>query len=462
MRRSTVIIPVFTALLPVSAPSDNDWALTADSQSGIRVPNIVRDGTSGERGWCLVAGARASTDETASNIQHPISNIQHPRSKIQDPGSAYNVPMSWIVDEIVARGGAVPFDAFMDLALYHPDHGYYSSVSPRYGRAADYLTAPTASRWYARVVGRLLRGVAGANGPSRIIDLAAGDGSFLAGLISSLGTTTAGVIDGAVAVERSDAMRQKILDRVGGATVCVSDLAEIGPVQATTIVHASELYDAHPVARAVGRDGGLREMWVTVDDANLGWSERPPREEITAYFDDRGVVLEEGQIAEANLGAVASHREALQVAGADGLMLVLDYGYETVRLYNPRGRRGGSLATFRRHRVGRDPLEAPGESDITAHVNWDDLRAASREEGWMEIGLWPLAEFLVRAGLAAELEERGLGMEAEIDAATFSARQEVKRLLDPDGMGSDLKVLVQAHGAMVEIASNLLAMSTEF
>ena len=355
--------------------------------------------------------------------------------------------MSWIVDEIVARGGAVPFDAFMELALYHPVHGYYSSASPRYGRAADYLTAPTASAWYTRVVARLMSGFAGATGPLRIIDLAAGDGSFLAGLAESLGGTRPAVIESAVAVERSDAMRQRALDRVGKSTVCYSDLSEIGTGPGPTVMHASELYDAFPVARAVGRNGGLREMWVTVDDAGLGWSERPPRDEVTAYFGDRGVVLEEGQIAEANLGAVASHREALQVAGADGLMLVLDYGYETVRLYNPRGRRGGSLATFRRHRVGRDPLEAPGETDITAHVNWDDLRAAGREAGWVEIGLWPLAEFLVRAGLAEELEERGLGMEAEIDAATFSARQEVKRLLDPDGMGSDLKVLVQANGA---------------
>ena len=370
--------------------------------------------------------------------------------------------MSWIVDEIVARGGAVPFDSFMDLALYHPVHGYYSSASPRYGRAADYLTAPTASGWYARVVARLMRGLAGATGPVRIIDLAAGDGSFLAGLTQSLGGTTAVVIDGAVAVERSGAMRQRILDRVGGSTFCLSELSKIGAAPGPTVIHASELYDAYPVARAVGRDGGLREMWVTVDEGILAWSERPPRDEVTAYFGNHGVVLEEGQIAEANLGAAASHREALRIAGADGLMLVLDYGYETARLYNSRGRRGGSLATFRRHRVGRDPLEAAGSNDITAHVNWDDLRAAGREEGWVEVGLWPLAEFLVRAGLAAELEERGLGMEAEIDAATFSARQEVKRLLDPDGMGSDLKVLVQAHGRMIDIASKLLAMSTQF
>jgi SAM-dependent MidA family methyltransferase len=57
--------------------------------------------------------------------------------------------MSWIFDEIASRGGEVPFDQYMELALYHPTHGYYSCERPRYGREGDYLTAPTASQWYA-------------------------------------------------------------------------------------------------------------------------------------------------------------------------------------------------------------------------------------------------------------------------------------------------------------------------
>ncbi len=364
-----------------------------------------------------------------------------------------------MVDEIRARGGAVPFDRYMEMALYHPEHGYYTAAAPRYGRAADYLTAPTASEWYARVVARLMRGLAGVSQPLRIVDVAAGDGSFLAGLIEALGDQTASVVDGFVAVERSRSMERKLVDRIDGVGVeIVADLTEVHPAPCPTVIHASELYDAQPVVRVVGRDGGLREFWVDVDDGGLSWSERPPRDEVAAYFADIEVVLEEGQIAEANLGAEASHREACRAAGVDGLVLTLDYGYDSARLYNPRGRRGGSLATFRQHQVARDPLQSPGEIDITAHVNWDDLRSAGRTKGWVEVGLWPLAEFLVRAGLADELDERGLGMEAEIDAATFAARQEVKRLLDPDGMGSDLKVLVQAHGRMVDIARQQLAL----
>ena len=248
----------------------------------------------------------------------------------------------------------------------------------------------------------------------------------------------------------------------GTSMVCLGDVTELPQILRPAVLHASELYDAVPVARAVGRGGGVRELWVSVEDGVIGWSERPARDEVAGYLLGREVVLEEGQIAEVSLRSTKLHSKALEKVGGDGLMLVLDYGYETARLYDPRGRRGGSLATFRRHRVGRDPLVSPGEIDLTAHVNWDDLRSAASDAGWREIGLWPLAEFLIRAGLGPELEDRGLGMEVEITADVFAARQEVKRLLDPDGMGSDLKVLVQAKGGMVDIASELLAMPTEF
>ena len=55
----------------------------------------------------------------------------------------------WVEVEIAKHGGALSFHDFMELALYHPRHGYYSSGRPRYGRGGDYLTAPTASAWYA-------------------------------------------------------------------------------------------------------------------------------------------------------------------------------------------------------------------------------------------------------------------------------------------------------------------------
>ena len=368
--------------------------------------------------------------------------------------------MSWMVAEIEARGGAVAFEEFMELALYHPDHGYYCGEKPRYGRDGDYLTAPTSSAWYPRVLARLFIALAGGLKPLRFVDAASGDGSLIWELLEALGQGVGTTLAEVVSVERSAAMRSCQLELLDGAPVpvrWVDDIAGVGARSEPTVVHASELFDAQPVVRVVGRGGGLRELWVHLTGEGLGWEERPARSGVAAYFARHGVHLIEGQLAEANLGAPALHRSLLGAAGNDGLALVLDYGYEARRLYDHRGRGGGSLATFRRHRVGRDPLESPGELDLTAHVNWDDLRAAAAVEGWAEIGLWPLAEFLVRAGIGNELDARGLGMEADLDVATVTARQEVKRLLDPDGMGSDLKVLVQARGEMAEAARSVLS-----
>jgi SAM-dependent MidA family methyltransferase len=368
--------------------------------------------------------------------------------------------MSWIIDEIEARGGEVLFDTYMELALYHPRHGYYSSDKPRCGRKGDFLTAPTASKWYSRVMTRLLDKVFGETGPLRLIDLASGDGAVISGVLETLGPRAPNVLAEVVSVERSSTMRGLQRDRLAPSPVdvrWVEDVALIGSSSGATVMHASELYDALPVARVVGGEKGMEELAVVVKDGDLVWNRRPPRPEVEAYFARHAVDLEEGQVAEANLGAEPLHNKLLAAAGQRGLCLVLDYGYEARRLYDPRGRRGGSLSTFHRHQLGRDPLASAGEIDLTAHVNWDDLRGAA-DVGWQEIGLWPLAEFLVRAGIAEELEEHGLGMEADLDAATITARQEVKRLLDPDGMGSDLKMLVQAKGEMVSLASKALSL----
>ncbi len=360
-----------------------------------------------------------------------------------------------MVAEVGARGGAVPFRDFMELALYHPEHGYYSGSAPRYGRSADYLTAPTASPWYARVLARLVGALGAAAGPLTVVDVAAGDGAFLKVFGAALGDRLDPSTVRLWGVERSPAMRATAAAGAPGVRLVAAVDELPGPFATPVVLHASELYDALPVHRVEGGRCAPVEQWVTVRDGRLALEGRPPDPAVLGYLERHGLALEDGQLAELNLEARPLHRRVLEKAG-EGLALVLDYGYEARRLYDPRGRRGGSLATFRRHRLGRDPLESPGEVDLTAHVNWDDLRQGAADAGWSELGLWPLAELLVRGGLADELAERGLGPEADLDAATVTARQEVKRLLDPEGMGSDLKVLVQTRGNLGDVAATIL------
>jgi SAM-dependent MidA family methyltransferase len=204
------------------------------------------------------------------------------------------------------------------------------------------------------------------------------------------------------------------------------------------------------------RDGALREMTVRVEGGRLTWGETDAADPLARYFQDHGVVLQEGQTAEVNLESAPLLDGILRRCGESGLMVILDYGYPARRLYDPRGRRGGSLVAYRNHSVEPDLLRDPGAQDLTAHVNWDDLERVAESRGWGTVGRFPLAEFLIRAGLAEAMDREGLGEQAELDAATVAERQEIKRLLDPDGMGSDLKVLVIGRGTMARSAEETL------
>ncbi len=354
--------------------------------------------------------------------------------------------MSWIEREIAARGGRVDFREFMELALYHPEHGYYSRGTVRYGRRGDYLTAPTASGWYAAVAARVLdRLRKGARGQLRVLDAASGDGAFLGGLLEAWGGTPQPGVE-LVSIERSPALRRIQAERFAGTGVRIAaEPGEVGPGDGRlTVLHASELYDALPVHRVVQREEGLAELQVAAGDEGLVWRETPAPPGLAAHLASHGIELEPGQLAEICLEAAPLHRRLLGLATGPGVALVLDYGYPARRLYDPRGRRGGSLACYHRHGLGRDPLHSPGEQDITAHVNWDELRRAAETAGWRELALMPLAEFLIRGGLPRLVQERHLGLERDLDAEALAERQEIKRLLDPEGMGSDLKVLIQA------------------
>lgn len=362
-------------------------------------------------------------------------------------------------EAIRGRGGAVSFRVFMELALYDSRHGYYRGERSPVGRGGDFLTAPAASWWYATVLGGLLAELAHRVGPLTLLDVGSGDGSFLRGVADALGDAAGVVLAGLVSVEAAPGMRRLQRRRLAGIAVRTRWRASVDRLEALpgpAVVHASELYDALPVHRILRRGSELRELWVAAEADGLTWEERDPAEDAVSYLERHGVELEDGQIAEVNLAAGDLHRELLSRVRS-GLAVTLDYGYETRRLYDARGRRGGTLACYRGHRLSRDPLEKPGEQDITAHVNWDDLRAAAAGAGWEEVGLWPLAELLVRAGLQRAMERRGVGEGAAWDAATLAQRQEIKRLLEPEGMGSDLKALVQARGPLLEPARDLLA-----
>jgi SAM-dependent MidA family methyltransferase len=191
----------------------------------------------------------------------------------------------------------------------------------------------------------------------------------------------------------------------------------------------------------------LAELFVEVGEGEaLHWALGAPVSRLLeTYLAGHGVTLEEDQVAELRPEVSSLHAEHLAWCGKNAVAVIVDYGYPARQLYNPRGRRAGSLAGYWRHELVTDVLQQPGELDITAHLNFDDLETAAAKVGWERGELRPLGVFLAIHGALAELEAVPDG-EAPLTAEHWAELAAAKRLLLPAGMGADLKVLVQGRG----------------
>jgi SAM-dependent MidA family methyltransferase len=355
----------------------------------------------------------------------------------------------------VRRQGRVTFARFMELALYHPTAGYYTRARRRVpgpaGPAGDFLTAPTAAPLFTRTIGSLLTELSAALGePLSLVELGAGEGAMLEGVLDATGGVGGGVLRRAVAVEVGPWARSRLLARCTGVEAAAA-LAERPRPSGPVVLFASELYDALPVHRVTmkvdGESRSLKEHFVEVGPGGrLRWVlEKPSTPAIAAYLRDANVVLDDGQVAEVRPELRSAHANALAWCGHDALALVVDYGHPGRKLYDPRGRRLGSLVGYRAHTLVHDVLRAPGEIDITAHVCFDDLERAATDVGWERGELRPLGSFLVLHGALRFLPPTAAGG-GRVSPGDWAELAAAKRLLVPDGMASDLKVLAQGRG----------------
>jgi SAM-dependent MidA family methyltransferase len=155
---------------------------------------------------------------------------------------------------------------------------------------------------------------------------------------------------------------------------------------------------------------------------------------LSGLLPDGGTSLEPGQIADFAPGWQPLYRQLAERLGR-GLLVTFDYGFESERLLDSRVRYLGTLACYRHQRVHRDPFTQVGEQDLTAHVDFSSLRAAGEQLGLETIAFTPQARWLGASGIFEGLA----GAEPE-------RRLEAMTLLDPGGMGEEIRVLVQGRG----------------
>jgi SAM-dependent MidA family methyltransferase len=337
--------------------------------------------------------------------------------------------------------GDLSFHDFVEIALYHPQFGYYATAAARVGKEGDYVTSSTLSPVFAYAIGRLLEQFltrAGV-GSSSIVDIGSRDGTFIGDLAAQTRSEGAHFYG----VDRSlEAVRPR--ERVGFFTTL--DAVPKGEAQ---LVISNELFDALPFARLVQRGEHLHELWVRQGGEGLDWSEHDAPLNYEDYFDARKIELDDGQFADVSLEWEAYYADIARWV-TRGLIVTFDYGYPEEQLFHSRVRRFGTAAAYGRQRVTRDLLANAGEQDLTAHINFTDLQRAGEAAGFSTLFFDRQAKFLLALGITEhELFKPVLDEEVASAAegvARLDARDDARRLILPDGIGHDIRVLVQAKG----------------
>jgi SAM-dependent MidA family methyltransferase len=168
------------------------------------------------------------------------------------------------------------------------------------------------------------------------------------------------------------------------------------------------------------------------------------------YLDRYSIHPEEGERVEAGLEA---QRWMPRVAGAvpRGFVVIIDYGYTREELL--AGRHRGTIMCYRQHSASDNPYEAPGEQDITAHVNFTALRAAGEQAGLECLGLVTQAQFLM--GIGEETQFSDAFEDARLPQERAKRALQLKHLVTPAGMGETFQVLVMAKGVEREKMAGL-------
>jgi SAM-dependent MidA family methyltransferase len=345
----------------------------------------------------------------------------------------------------IRERGPMPFARFMELALYHAEHGYYGGAGDPAGpgsgpgRDADFLTAPEGHPIFGWAMARRLERLwdeLGRPDPFVVREHGAGRGALALGILGGLRRASSPLL-GAIRYQAIDvspraarAFRAAI--EAGGFSSFVEP-ADTRPAAGAVI--ANELLDAFPVHQVVGgADGELLERFVTIAEpaANLAFTLAAPS---TAALAERlaaeGIALAPGHVAEVCLaidGWVATATQPLD----RGLLVVIDYGAPAGELYAPT--RGSTLRAYHRHRVHADPLAAVGRQDLTAHVDLTALERAARAAALIPRTATTQARYLADLGLGELLVSLQSGPEADL-GAYLEAKAAVVRLLDPRATG---------------------------
>lgn len=331
----------------------------------------------------------------------------------------------------IALTGPMTVADFVVRCLHDPADGYYAT-RPALGANGDFITAPMISQMFGELIGLWaieLWNRLGAPDRFRLVEVGPGDGTLMADLLRA-GRLAPAFLEACdlILIEPSAPLRAVQARRLADADVAprwVSDLTAVD-TDAPVILIANEVLDCLPARQFVRTDDGWMERRVGVDDDGglvFGLAA------ITGGFVRPDFEVEPGQIVEQSDAQSAFGRDlGVLVKAAGGAALLIDYGRD-------RAGPGDTLQALRRH-AKVDPLEAPGEADVTQWADFPRVLEAAVRAGADVTGCLTQGDFLHLLGIEARADRL---KEGRPDAAPIIERQ-LERLTGATQMGELFKV----------------------
>ena len=374
------------------------------------------------------------------------------------------------IEHEIRERGPIPFSRYMELCLYDPDLGYYSRNAEQFGKAGDFYTSSDVHAVFGRLLARQFEEMwraLGSPAQIEILELGPGRGLFAKDVLDWSEKKFPDFFRALHyrLVETSPVLRNRLqatLERhfAAGKTSLCSASSTLGtfvvPNKATqaralapevpVIVFANEFVDALPVA-VLSPQG---ELCISEEDGRLveTWNAASP--EGLEFLDRYSVHPEAGERSEAPL--IAQRYMSLIAATVKrGFMIAIDYGY--TRQEQLAGRHRGTIAAYRQHSESANPYEAPGEQDITAHVNFTALTAAAEQGGMQVQPLITQSQFLL--GIGEHNQFADAFEECRLPQERAKVALQLKHLITPTGMGESFHVLIASKDIDTERVSRL-------
>lgn len=357
--------------------------------------------------------------------------------------------LSEIIIEKIRLNGPISFCEFMEMALYYPGLGYYTSAEDKIGTDGDYYTSPYLTNIFGEMIGKQLEEMWSVldRKPFTILEYGAGPGTLCLDILNYLKNNPALYDDLQYCiVEKSPVMVEMEKKILHEKVRWLNSLNDISPI--TGCILANEVVDNFSVHQVIMKDE-LMEVFV---DHNNGFAEvlKPASEALKDYLDRLGVVLPNDFRTEINLEAIIWIKESAS-ALKQGFALTIDYGYPSAELYDEQ-RRSGTLVCYKDHIVNSNFYAEIGNQDITAHVNFTALKRWGMQYGLEWTGYTDQAYFLRSLGLVNHLRKIEDKLKGDPAAARRTLVQLNKLLLD---MGKKFKVLIQHKGIQKPMLSGL-------